>query len=55
MVEIMLGFFSLEGNPLLWGKCIAARHYAKYYILREEIVREIRGSYCWITERGVNQ
>ena len=59
MVEIMLGFFALEGNPLLWGKCIAAMDDGEYCILREDTVRERRGSYngfccrlypfiCWI-------
>jgi len=41
----MLGFLSLEGNPLLWGKCIAAKEESEYCILREENVRERRGSY----------
>ena len=45
MVEIMLGFFSLEGNPLLRGKCITAMDGGEYCILREEAVRERRGSY----------
>ena len=36
MVEIMLGFFFLEGNPLLWGKCIATMHYGEYCIMREK-------------------
>jgi hypothetical protein len=55
----MLGCFSLEGNPLLCGKCIAAMDDGEYCILREETVRERRGSYngfccrlypfiCWI-------
>ena len=55
----MLGVFSLEGNHLLWGKCIVAMHYGEYCILREETVRQRRGSYnmffyrlypfiCWI-------
>jgi hypothetical protein len=55
----MLGFFALEGNPLLWGKCIAAMDDGEYCVLREETVRERRGSYngfccrlypfiCWI-------
>jgi hypothetical protein len=59
MVEIMLGFFSLEGNPILLGKCIATMYVGEYCILREETVRERRGSYngfccrlypfiCWI-------
>ena len=30
MLEVMLGFFSLEGNPLLWGKCIAAMYEGEY-------------------------
>ena len=34
MVEIMLGFFALEGNRLLWGKCIAAMYDGEYCILR---------------------
>ena len=45
MVEIMLGFFALEGNPLLWGKCIVAMIDGEYCILREETVRERKGSY----------
>jgi len=45
MVEIMLGFFALEGNPLLWGKCITAMYEGEYCILREDTVRETRGSY----------
>jgi hypothetical protein len=45
MVEVMLGFFSLEGNPLLRGNCIATVHFCEYCILREETVRERRGSY----------
>jgi len=45
MVEIMLGFFALEGNPLLWGKCITTMDDGEYCILREETVRETRGSY----------
>jgi hypothetical protein len=55
----MLGFFSLEGNPLLRWKCITAMDDGEYCIQREEIVRERRGSYsgfccrlypfiCWI-------
>jgi hypothetical protein len=55
----MLGFFAQEGNPLLRGKCIAAMVDGEYCILREETVRERRGSYngfccrlypfiCWI-------
>jgi hypothetical protein len=36
----MLGFFSLEGNPLLRGKCIVAMHDGEYYILRYETMRE---------------
>jgi hypothetical protein len=34
MVDIILGFFSLEGNPLLWGKCILAMVDGEYFILR---------------------
>jgi hypothetical protein len=45
MVEVMLGFFSLEGNPLLQGKCITTMYHSEYCILREDIVRKIRGSY----------
>jgi hypothetical protein len=44
MVEVMLGFFSLEGNPLLFGKCIEAMYHCEYYIMREETMRERRGS-----------
>jgi hypothetical protein len=45
MVEFMLGFFSLEGNPLLLGKCIVAMHHCEYCIMREDTKRERRGSY----------
>jgi hypothetical protein len=45
IVEFMLRFFPLEGNPLLGGKCIAAMHHYEYSILSEENVRERRGSY----------
>jgi hypothetical protein len=44
-IEVMLGFFALEGNPLLRGKCIAAMYHCEYCIMREETVRERRGSY----------
>jgi hypothetical protein len=61
-VEVMLGIFSLERNPLLQGNCIATMCYGEYCIIREEIVRETRGSYnkcvvgcipyfCWIIKR----
>ena len=40
MAEIMLGFFSLEGNRILWGKCIATMDHCEYCILSEETVRE---------------
>jgi hypothetical protein len=33
-IEIMLGFFSLEGNPLLYGKYIVAMVDDEYCILR---------------------
>jgi hypothetical protein len=36
----MLGFFSLEGNPLLIGKCILAIYHCEYCILSEETMRE---------------
>ena len=42
MLDIMLGFFALEGNPLLWGKFIVAMYKGEYCILREETMREIR-------------
>jgi hypothetical protein len=45
MVEVMLGIFSLEGNPLLWGNCIATMYHYEYCIVREDIMRERRGSY----------
>jgi hypothetical protein len=41
----MLGIFSLEGNPLLRGKCIATVDHREYYIMREDIRRERRGIY----------
>jgi hypothetical protein len=44
-MEVMLGIFSLEGNALLGGNCIAAVSDSEYCILREETVRERRESY----------
>jgi hypothetical protein len=44
-VKFMLGFVSLEGNPILWGKCIEAMYHFQYCIMREETVRKRRGSY----------
>jgi hypothetical protein len=44
-VEVMLGFFSLEGNPLLSRNCIVVVDVCEYCIMREETVRERRGSY----------
>jgi len=41
----MLGFFSLEGYLLLWGKCIATMYNWEYCILSEDTVIGIRGSY----------
>jgi hypothetical protein len=35
IVEIMLGFFFLEGNTLLRGNCIANVYVSEYCILRE--------------------
>jgi hypothetical protein len=62
MVEVILGIFSLECSPILWGNCIAVVYVCDYCILREDIVRERRGSYigclvgcippfCWIIKR----
>jgi len=60
IIEVMLQFFSLEGNPLyVWGSCIAVGYESEYCILREETMRERRKSYngcvvgcipsfCWI-------
>jgi hypothetical protein len=45
MVEFMLGFFSLERNPLLRGKCIMDMDHREYCILREDTMRKRRGSY----------
>jgi hypothetical protein len=41
MVEVMLGFFSLEGNPLLCMRELYCDVYvSEYCILREETVRK---------------
>ena len=45
MVEFMLGFFSLEENPFLWENFIVVVYVSEYCILREETLRERRGSY----------
>jgi hypothetical protein len=45
MIEVMLGFFSLEGNPILRGKCIVSMNHCEYCILSEDTMRERRGSY----------
>jgi hypothetical protein len=45
MIKVMLRFFAIEINPLLWGNCITAVYVCEYCILRDEIVRERRGSY----------
>jgi hypothetical protein len=59
IVEVVLGFFSLEGNPLLGGKCIAAMYDFKYlYSERRDYERKKRKLHwvccrlypfiCWI-------
>ena len=40
MVEVVLGFLSVEGNPLLWGKIIVVGYHCEYCIMREDTVRE---------------
>jgi hypothetical protein len=58
----MLGFFSLEGNSILYEAICIVSVYCIACIMREETVREIRGSYngcvvgcihsfCWIIKR----
>jgi hypothetical protein len=45
-VEVRLGIFPLEGNPLfLWGNCIAVVYESEYCIQREDTMRERRASY----------
>ena len=45
MIEVMLGFFSLEGNIIFMRELYLVVYVCDYCILGEETVRERRGSY----------